>query len=80
MQPQPHDVNHQSRPHPGAATLKELNKGFGKWSEVFGDEVVLGAMIGRLVHRTEVVATKGTSYRLKEKDLGRVPAAAEPAE
>jgi hypothetical protein len=25
MQPQPHDANRQSRPHPGAATLKKLN-------------------------------------------------------
>ncbi|GAA3493930.1 hypothetical protein GCM10019016_010290 [Streptomyces prasinosporus] len=24
MQPQPHDVNRQGRPHPGAATLKKL--------------------------------------------------------
>jgi hypothetical protein len=26
MQPQPHDVNRQSHLHPGAATLKKLNK------------------------------------------------------
>ncbi|MDH6218903.1 hypothetical protein M2283_006237, partial [Streptomyces pseudovenezuelae] len=24
VQPEPHDVNHQSRPHPGAAPLKML--------------------------------------------------------
>jgi DNA replication protein DnaC len=29
-------------------------------------------MIDRLVHHAEVVALKGDSYRLKNRDLGRV--------
>ena len=32
-------------------------------------------MIDRLVHHAEVVGLKGDSYRLKDRDLGRVPAA-----
>jgi DNA replication protein DnaC len=32
-------------------------------------------MIDRLVHHAEVIALKGDSYRLKDHDLGRVPAA-----
>ena len=32
-------------------------------------------MIDRLVHHAEVVSLKGDSYRLKDRDLGRVPAA-----
>jgi DNA replication protein DnaC len=32
-------------------------------------------MIDRLVHHAEVVALKGDSYRLKDRDLGRGPAA-----
>jgi hypothetical protein len=44
--------------------------------EVFGDDVVAAAMIDRLVHHADVVARKGDSYRLKNRDLGRVPAAA----
>lgn len=32
-------------------------------------------MMDRLVHHAEVVALKGDSYRLKDRDLGRVPAA-----
>ncbi len=51
------------------------NKPFGRWGEVFGDDVVAAAMIDRLVHHAEVVALKGDSYRLKDRDLGRVPAA-----
>jgi IstB-like ATP binding protein len=31
-------------------------------------------MIDRLVHHAEVIALKGDSYRLKDRDLGRVPA------
>ena len=30
-------------------------------------------MIDRLVHHAEVIALKGDSYRLKDRDLGRVP-------
>jgi DNA replication protein DnaC len=33
-------------------------------------------MIDRLVHHAEVIALKGDSYRLKDRDLGRVPATA----
>jgi DNA replication protein DnaC len=32
-------------------------------------------MIDRLVHHAEVLALKGDSYRLKDRDLGRVPPA-----
>ena len=32
-------------------------------------------MIDRLVRRAEVIALKGDSYRLKDRDLGRPPAA-----
>ena len=46
-----------------------------RWGEVFGDDVVAAAMIDRLVHHAEVISLKGDSYRLKDRDLGRVPAA-----
>src|SRR5881394_911852 len=47
-----------------AALIVTSNKPFGRWGEVFGDEVVAAAMID----------LKGDSYRLKDRDLGRVPA------
>jgi DNA replication protein DnaC len=59
-----------------ASLIVTSNKPFGRWGEVFGDDVVAAAMIDRLVHHAEVVALKGDSYRLKNRDLGRVPAAA----
>ena len=58
-----------------ASLIVTSNKPFGRWGETFGDEVVAAAMIDRLVHHAEVIALKGDSYRLKDRDLGRVPAA-----
>lgn len=58
-----------------ASLIVTSNKPFGRWGEVFGDDVVAAAMIDRLVHHAEVIALKGDSYRLKDKDLGRAPAA-----
>jgi len=58
-----------------ASLIVTSNKQFGRWGEVFGDDVVAAAMIDRLVHHAEVIALKGDSYRLKDRDLGRVPAA-----
>lgn len=42
-----------------------------------GDDVV-AAMIDRLVHHAEVISLKRDSYRLKDRDLGRVPQPAQP--
>jgi len=59
-----------------ASLIVTSNKPFGRWGEVFGDDVAAAAMIDRLVHHAEVIALKGDSYRLRNRDLGRVPAAA----
>jgi DNA replication protein DnaC len=58
-----------------ASLIVTSNKPFGRWGEVFGDDVVAAAMIDRLVHHAEVISMKGDSYRLKDRDLGRVPPA-----
>jgi DNA replication protein DnaC len=57
-----------------ASVIVTSNKPFGRWGEVFGDATVAAAMIDRLVHHADVVSLKGDSYRLKDRDLGRVPA------
>jgi DNA replication protein DnaC len=59
-----------------ASLIVTSNKPFGRWGETFGDDVVAAAMIDRLVHHADVVALKGDSYRLKNRDLGRIPTAA----
>jgi DNA replication protein DnaC len=56
-----------------ASVIVTSNKPFGRWGEVFGDPVVAAAMIDRLVHHAEVISLKGDSYRLRNRDLGRVP-------
>jgi DNA replication protein DnaC len=56
-----------------ASVIVTSNKPFGRWGKVFGDAVVAAAMIDRLVHHADVVSLKGDSYRLKDRDLGRVP-------
>ena len=58
-----------------ASLIVTSNKPFGRWGEVFGDDIVAAAMIDRLVHHAEVIALKGDSYRLRNRDLGRVPTA-----
>jgi len=55
-----------------ASVIVTSNKPFGRWGETFGDVTVAAAMIDRLVHHAEVVNLKGDSYRLKDRDLGRV--------
>ena len=49
-----------------ASLIVTSNKPFGRWGEVFGDDVVAAAMIDRLVHHAEVIALKGDSYRLTQ--------------
>jgi len=43
------------------------NLPFGRWGEVFGDEVVAAAMIDRLVHHAEVLTLTGESYRTRAR-------------
>ncbi|WP_093697962.1 ATP-binding protein [Streptomyces sp. 2231.1] len=42
---------------------------------VFGDDTVAAAMIDRLVHHTEVISLKGGGYRMRGRDIGRIPPA-----
>ena len=58
-----------------ASLIVTSNKPFGRWGEVFGDDVVAAAMIDRLVHHAEVYSLKGESYRMRGRELGRVPTA-----
>ena len=53
-----------------ASMIVTSNKAFSAWGEMFGDEVTAAAMIDRLVHHAEILALKGDSYRLRDKDLG----------
>ena len=63
-----------SRRYERASLIVTSNKPFSAWGDIFGDEVTAAAMIDRLVHHAEILALKGDSYRLKDRDLAR-PAA-----
>ena len=54
-----------------ASMIVSSYKPSSAWGEIFGDEVVAAAMIDRLVHHAEILALKGDSYRLKDRDLAR---------
>ena len=43
------------------------NLSFGRWGEIFTDDVVAAAMIDRLVHHAEVLTLDGESYRTRTR-------------
>ncbi len=52
------------------STLITTNKAVKDWPEVFaGDEVMVTALLDRLLHRCHVFNIKGKSYRLRELEL-----------
>jgi DNA replication protein DnaC len=62
-----------SRRYERASLIVTSNKPFSAWGEIFGDDVVAAAMIDRHVHHAEILALKGDSYRLRDRDLTRTP-------
>ncbi|HEV8166141.1 MAG TPA: IS21-like element helper ATPase IstB, partial [Actinomycetota bacterium] len=43
-----------------ASVIVTPNKPFGRWGEVFGDDVLASAILDRLLHHCDVISTKGT--------------------
>ena len=56
-----------------ASLIVTSNKPFGRWGEVFGDDVVAAAMIDRIVHHADVLTLKGASYRLRNRGIDSLP-------
>lgn len=57
-----------------ASTVITSNKSFTEWGQVFGDPVIVTAILDRLLHHCIVLSMKGKSYRLKnyeEQELAR---------
>ena len=46
--------------------LLTTNKPFGEWNQVFPNAACVVTLVDRLLHRAEIVALEGKSYRLKE--------------
>lgn len=43
------------------------NMPFGRWGEIFADDVIAAALIDRLVHHAEVITIDGDSYRTRHR-------------
>jgi DNA replication protein DnaC len=60
-----------------APTLVTTNRGLPGWGEVFGDDVVAGAILDRILHRAAVFNIRGPSWRMREHqalaEAGRRP-------
>lgn len=57
-----------------ASTIITSNKSFSEWAELFGDPVVVTAVLDRLLHHCQVINIKGKSYRMKGyEDINRNP-------
>lgn len=50
-----------------SSTVITSNKAFSDWTELFQDQVVVTAILDRLLHHSVVINIKGNSYRLKGK-------------
>ena len=48
------------------------NKGFDKWAEMMGDDIMTTAMLDRLLHHAKLFNLDGDSYRLKNKTLAKL--------
>ena len=50
-----------------ASTIITSNKAFSDWTELFGDPIIVTAVLDRLLHHSTVINIKGNSYRLRGK-------------
>jgi DNA replication protein DnaC len=62
----------------GHPTLVTTNRGLPEWGQVFGDPVVAGAILDRLMHRAIVFNIKGPSWRMREHHALETAARATP--
>ena len=47
------------------STIITTNINFAQWDEIFGDPMIAGAIVDRILHHATVVTIKGKSYRLQ---------------
>ncbi len=52
--------------HERKSVIITTNKGFGDWTEVFGDPSLTAALLDRVTHKAHVINSTWESYRLKE--------------
>ncbi len=52
--------------HERKPVIITTNKGFGDWTEIFGDPSLTAALLDRITHKAHIVNCTWESYRLKE--------------
>ena len=55
-----------TRRYPHRPVILTTNKPFGEWNQVFPNAACVVTLVDRLLHRAEILALEGKSYRLKE--------------
>lgn len=55
-----------TRRYPHRPIILTTNKPFGEWNQVFPNAACVVTLVDRLLHRAEILALEGKSYRLKE--------------
>ena len=50
-----------------ASTILTSNKAFTDWTELFHDQVIVTAILDRLLHHSVVINIRGNSFRLRGK-------------
>ncbi|MEO1263567.1 MAG: ATP-binding protein, partial [Bacteroidota bacterium] len=48
------------------STIFTSNRNFEDWQQIFGDKVLAGAIIDRIVHHSYIIKITGDSYRVKD--------------
>lgn len=48
------------------ATIFTSNRSFEHWGEIFGDKILAGAIIDRIVHHAHIIKINGESFRVKD--------------
>ena len=52
--------------HERKSVIITSNKGFGDWTEIFGDPSMTAALLDRVTHKAHIINCDWDSYRLKE--------------
>ena len=60
-----------SERHERRSVCITTNLEFGKWTEVFGEERMTGALLDRLTHKAHIFLATGESYRFRESQRSR---------
>jgi hypothetical protein len=58
-----------ARRYETASSILTSKKAFDAWGEIFGDDVMAGALIDRLLHHCQIVNIRGNSYRRQHDEL-----------